>query len=103
MGSAGNRILKSLEQAVSIAKGEMEECEYRVNIPAEVDVRNIRKKLNMTQIVFAKAFGLSLSSVRHWEQKRRVPEGPTRAYLMIIAKEPDMVRRVLSDSGKELR
>lgn len=103
MASAGERILKSLEQAVSIAKGEMDESEYNVNIPEEVDVRSIREKLNMTQIGFAKAFGLSLSSVRHWEQKRRTPEGPTRAYLKIISQEPEMVRKVLSDPGCDAR
>ncbi len=97
MASAGDRILKSLEQAVSIAKGEMDKSEYKINVPEEIDVRSIRKKLNMTQTDFAKAFGLSLSSVRHWEQKLRTPEGPTRAYLKIISIEPDMVRRVLSD------
>lgn len=103
MATAGDRILKSLEQAISIAKGETDENEYRVNIPEEIDVRSIREKLNMTQTVFAKAFGLSLSSVRHWEQKRRTPEGPTRAYLKIISKEPEMVRRILSDPGRDAR
>ncbi|WP_027179463.1 helix-turn-helix domain-containing protein [Maridesulfovibrio bastinii] len=103
MSSAGERILKSLEQAVSIAKGEMEDSEYRVNIPEEINVRSIREKLNMTQIGFAKAFGLSLSAVRHWEQNRRTPEGSTRAYLKIIAQEPEMVRKVLSTPDCEAR
>ncbi|MGE4556611.1 MAG: helix-turn-helix domain-containing protein [Desulfovibrionaceae bacterium] len=97
MDGAGERIIKSLEQAVSIAKGEMPETEYRVNVPEEIDVRRIREEMGMTQLAFAKAFGLSLSALRHWESKRRTPEGPTRAYLKVISREPDMVRRVLND------
>ena len=97
MNTAGERIIQGLNEAIAIAKGEMPESEYRVNVPEEIDVRSIRKKLNMTQIAFAKAFGLSLSALRHWEQKRRTPEGPTRAYLKVISKEPEMVRRVLTD------
>ncbi|MGB8261764.1 MAG: hypothetical protein WCE75_15485 [Terracidiphilus sp.] len=37
----------------------------------------------------------SVNTVRHWEQGRRVPEGPTRAYLVVIGREPEAVQRAL--------
>jgi putative transcriptional regulator len=36
-----------------------------------------------------------VNTVRHWEQGRRVPEGPTRAYLMVIDREPEAVQKAL--------
>jgi putative transcriptional regulator len=49
----------------------------------------------MTQKEFAVSFGFSVNTVRHWEQGRRVPEGPTRAYLLVIAREPKAVQKAL--------
>ena len=40
---------------------------YRVTLPAEVDVRTIRKNLHMTQARFSDAFGFSIDAVKHWE------------------------------------
>jgi putative transcriptional regulator len=66
-----------------------------VHIPPEIDVRAIRSRLGMTQQQFAVSFGFSVNTVRHWEQGRRVPEGPTRAYLMVIDREPLAVQKAL--------
>jgi putative transcriptional regulator len=51
--------------------------------------------LGLTQQDFAIRFGFSVNTVRHWEQGRRVPEGPTRAYLMVIDREPEAVQKAL--------
>jgi putative transcriptional regulator len=68
---------------------------YRVHIPPEIDVKAIRGRLGMTQQEFAVRLGFSVNTVRHWEQGRRVPEGPTRAYLMVIDREPEAVQKAL--------
>jgi putative transcriptional regulator len=96
MSEKQSRILKGAQEALSIARGEMPEDKYKVHVPVEIDVRRIRKKLNMTQAVFARTFGFNLSTLRHWEQKRRTPEGPARAYLVVIDKEPERVRKALA-------
>jgi putative transcriptional regulator len=44
---------------------------------------------------FAKLFGLSKRTLEHWEHGRRVPSGPARALLTVIAREPEAVRRAL--------
>ncbi len=101
MSARNNRILKGAKEALAIARGEMPESNYVAHIPRDIDVRGIREKLRMTQSVFARTFGFNLSTLRHWEQKRRTPEGPTRAYLLVIDREPDMVRRALTTEVAE--
>ena len=64
---------------------------YKVNVPAKVDVKSIRKKLHMTQARFSDTFGFSLDAVKHWEGGRRVPESSTRAFLIVIEKNPKAV------------
>ncbi len=67
-----------------------------MHVPERIDVRAIRTKLGMSQAEFAAAFGLSLSTLRKWEQEGREPEGPARAYLKVIAHNPQAVREVLA-------
>ena len=64
---------------------------YKVNLPAEIDVKAIRKDLHMTQAGFSDTFGFSLDAVKHWECGRRTPEAAARAFLIVIAKNPKAV------------
>ena len=64
---------------------------YKVNLPAEVDVKSIRKRLKMTQARFSDTFGFSLDAVKHWEGGRRTPESSARAFLTVIARNPGAV------------
>jgi putative transcriptional regulator len=70
-----------------------------VHIPDAIDVRAIRAKVDMSQSEFAKLFGFSKRSLEHWEHERRVPTGPARAFLTVIAREPEAVRRALMDAS----
>ena len=67
--------------------------------PAAVDVRAIRKRLDLTQAAFAARFGFSPRTVQQWEQGRRTPEGPARILLCILERRPELVEEVLSESG----
>jgi putative transcriptional regulator len=49
----------------------------------------------MTQQTFAARFGFSVNTLRHWEQGKREPEGPARAYLLAIDRAPDVVQKAL--------
>ena len=88
-------ILRGLNQALAFAEGTAEEGTYVVHIPAEIDVKAIRGRMGLTQQEFATRFGFNINTLRHWEQGRRVPEGPTRAYLVVIGREPEAVQRAL--------
>ena len=70
-----------MKEAIAFAEGTADMSLYKVHIPPEIDVRAIRGRLGLT--------------LRHWEQGRRVPEGPTRAYLMVIDREPQAVQKAL--------
>jgi len=88
-------IRRGLKEALAYAKKEVRPADYRVHIPADIDVKAIREKLALTQTQFAARFGFSVNTLRHWEQGKRQPEGPTRAYLVVIAKTPKAVARAL--------
>ena len=73
----------------------------RVRIMVPLDARAIRKKLGLSQEAFANTFGLTVATVRDWEQRRRVPRGPSLSLLRIIDREPDAARRALGpDMGQ---
>jgi len=96
MGTLADSIRGGLEQAVAFAEGSADEKEYRIHIPADIDVKSIRTRLNMTQDEFAGQFGFSVTTLRHWEKGTRRPEGSTRAYLIVIDRDPEAVRKALS-------
>ena len=56
----------------------------------------IRRALELTQEEFSARYHIPLGTLRDWEQGRAEPDQPTRAYLTIIASDPDRVRRMLS-------
>jgi putative transcriptional regulator len=95
MSEAAGSIRRGLQEAVAFAKGQVSKKGYRVHIPARVDVKEIRSRLGLTQQAFAARFGFSINTLRHWEQGKRVPEGPTRAYLLVIARAPRAVQKAL--------
>ena len=66
--------------------------------PPQFYVRAIRAALRLSQQDFAASFGLSLSTLRDWEQNRRTPEGPARTLLTVIAANPTAVLSVLKAS-----
>jgi len=88
-------ILRGARQALAFVKGEADPRKYRVHIPHEIDVRRIRTKLGMTQAQFAREFGFSVDTLRHWEQGRRMPDGAARAYLKVIDHAPKAVVKAL--------
>jgi len=90
----GQRMIESAKQALAFAQGtDRNGC--IAHVPAEIDVKAIREKISLSQADFAKMFGLSKRTLEHWEHGRRVPSGPARAFLAVIAREPEAVRRAL--------
>ena len=95
MSKVADSIRRGLEEAMAYAKGEADAGAYRVHVPARIDVKAIRMNLGMTQEEFAGRFGFSVNTLRHWEQGSRQPEGPTRAYLLVIERAPKAVQKAL--------
>ena len=88
-------MIRSARQAVAFARGDKEHS-CIVHIPKEINVRRIRRKAGMSQSEFASYFGVSVRTVQDWEQGRRVPSGASRAFLLVIDREPEAVRRALT-------
>ena len=94
---SGSRIIESIQEAVAIAQGTMPKGAYAVHIPESVDVKEIRAGMGLSQAGFAARFGLSLHTLRNWEQGKRTPDPAARAYLKVIAKAPDVVTGILAE------
>src|SRR5262252_7791200 len=62
-------------------------------------VKVLRQRLGMTQVEFAQAFHLPITTLRDWEQRRSMPDAPARALLLAIEREPEVMRRLLEDSA----
>ena len=89
MSDAFKEIEAGLLQAISHAKGEpVEVIEHK---PQPVDVKAIRENIGMSQQQFCAAFGLSLGTLRHWEQGDRQPRGPALVLLNVVKKNPSAV------------
>lgn len=52
----------------------------------------LRRFVDLTQEQFALAMGISVHTLRNWEQDRRRPEGPALALLRIAARHPRIIR-----------
>lgn len=61
-----------------------------------INLKELRKNLNMTQKEFAETYRLSLASVRDWEQLRSFPDRSTKTYLEMIFYEPEATKILLN-------
>ena len=88
-----NNLVKSIKQAGQIKKGQRNPSRSFEFGP--LDIKEIRNKVNKSQNEFALMIGVSVSTLRNWEQGRRKPEGPARALLKVASKSPDTVSKAL--------
>jgi putative transcriptional regulator len=59
-------------------------------------VRDLRRRARLTQQEFAARLGVPVETIRNWEQGKRMPRGPARALLAVIAHAPDTVFAALA-------
>jgi putative transcriptional regulator len=71
----------------------------RGKIESGTDVSALRRFVGMTQVEFANALGISVHTLRNWEQSRRQPKGPALALLRIAARHPGVLRENLAASA----
>lgn len=91
----GERLLESMKELQAHLRGEIKLSETVYHLPPETDVRALREKLGLSQSDFAALFGFNVRSLQDWEQGRRLPEIPIRAYLAVIQRDPQAVIRAL--------
>lgn len=86
-------LLASIKQAGRIRRGRLKSA--RVTTFRPTDVKNIREQLNASQAEFALMIGVSVATLRNWEQGRRMPDGPALALLRVAAHNPRAVAKAL--------
>ena len=59
-------------------------------------VRDLRRRASLTQLEFAARLGVPVETIRNWEQGKRMPRGPARALLAVIAHAPETVFSALA-------
>jgi putative transcriptional regulator len=91
-------LLQSIDQARRWARGE-DVPGFRVHFPPGEDVAAIRKRTGLSQAAFARQIGVPVGTLRNWEQGRRRPDGPARVLLALLAKDPGIVKRTLSEAA----
>lgn len=69
--------------------------EERANAKRVPRIKTLRRALGLTQEEFAARYRIPLGTLRDWEQGRSEPDQPARAYLTVIAHDPEGVRRAL--------
>jgi putative transcriptional regulator len=87
------KLLESVTQMGSIIRGE--NVPHRRTILTKLDVKALRERLGLTQNQFAGMIGVSIKTLQNWEQGRRQPEGPAKALLRVVEKEPQAVLSAL--------
>ena len=94
MTDAFSSIKQGLSEAIEFSEGKIKKAVVHEFDP--VDVKKIRANVGMSQSEFASAFGISVSTLRHWERGDRTPQGPALVLLNVVAKEPAVVLRALA-------
>jgi putative transcriptional regulator len=96
MTKLGQRLITAADEALDFARGSFDPKRYRLHIPEDVDVREIRNRLELSQTSFAAKFAIPEPTLRDWEQGRRKPNRMARLLLLMLRDEPAAVRRVLN-------
>lgn len=78
-------LIKSLSQ---LQKGQFART---TKIENPVD---IRKKTGLSQSQFAKAIGISVNTLKSWEQGQRHPSGSAKVLLGLLAKRPELIQEL---------
>jgi len=87
------RLCESIKQAGEIRRGTRKPSRvFRHEAP---DVKLIRERLGLSQSRFAAMIGVSARTLQNWEQGRREPEGPAKALLRVVERQPRAVLNAL--------
>jgi putative transcriptional regulator len=105
----GQLLIQGLIQALGVAQGKRKPAEVRryyltardagAKPPPRYDsprIRSLRRRLNLSQPVFAALLNVSAATVRAWERGARAPEGPSRRLLEVAEHHPEALMEKLA-------
>jgi putative transcriptional regulator len=85
----GAEVLQGINEIKGWKKGELKLRIAKVKMPTASNVATIRNQLGLSQADFATFMGVSVATLRNWEQGRREPHGSAKSLLLIADKSPD--------------
>lgn len=94
-------ISKSLTEAIEYEKGNFKGIRRRfVKIAPLPDyrgtqIKEIREKLQLTQMLFASICGVSKKTVEAWENGKNTPQGPAQRMLDILNKDSNILEEYI--------
>jgi len=96
-----NELVASVREGASILRGEKAAARaFAIDGP---NVKRIRAAYRLSQNEFAALLGISVKTLRNWEQGRRTPEGPAKVLLQVAAKHPEVVWDVVRSASRPRR
>ena len=82
-----NELMDSVREGGAIFRGKKSPSRsFELDKP---DIKRIRSNYHLSQSEFATLLGISIGTLRNWEQGRRAPHGPARVLLQVASKHPD--------------
>ena len=87
------KLVKSVKQMGAIMRGD--DVPHRRTVLSKINVKALRERTSLTQAEFSEMIGVSIRTLQNWEQGRREPEGPAKALLRVVEREPEAVLNAL--------
>jgi putative transcriptional regulator len=82
-------LLESVREGGKILRGENSPTRsFKIE---RLDIKRVRNNFGLTQRQFSALLGISVGTLRNWEQGRRYPDGPARVLLQVAEKHPEAV------------
>ncbi len=91
-------LMRGLREARAYARGKPA-AGTKVHVRRRVDVAAVRAQTGLSQDAFARRIGVSVGTLRNWEQGRRKPDGPAMILLSMLERDPQIVERTLAKAA----
>jgi putative transcriptional regulator len=97
-----NQLVQSMREAAAHARGETVPGlrVHHVQPPEPLDLAAIRGRTGLSREAFARRIGVSMDTLRDWENGRRKPEGPARVLLAMLSRNPRVLEETLGEAAE---
>ena len=98
--SVDKSIMQGLDEAVKYQEGKIDARKTKITVKqvesfSSEDIKQIRKQVGLSQLVFASSLGVSKKTVEAWERGRNTPAGPSRRLLQLIRDNPEVIEQYM--------
>ena len=93
-------LMQSMREGAEILSGTREPSR-RFVVEKKDDVQQVRQTFHLSQSTFAKFMGVSVGTLRNWEQGRRRPTGAARVLLRIAIRRPQLFAEAVDEECRD--